>query len=269
LVERSLHALSLQRRWAPRFFLNGPGTQIRKNLNHILSWSSPHLRSLPEGAAGLPKQTDTSLEVSSPSTRKIRGGKSSRDYLPRVAGACGFSPFRASHSASYPLDLVSCRWRPWGCALQSLSPSRSRSPLGACYPPAVSSSIDVPPLLTAITPRRETQRLEPGECVSRRSRAREPELRRGTSPRPPATATTAPAPPRMEVTAAGIEQRRHQGKPRWVRAFHRKTVQTDETTSANARCLTRRCCGARRRTNESPYGLLCTGVAPILRPEGC
>jgi len=38
-----------------------------------------------------------------------QGGKSSRNYLSRVAGTCGFSPFRALHSTCGPLGPVSCR----------------------------------------------------------------------------------------------------------------------------------------------------------------
>jgi len=65
-----------------------------------------------------------------------RIGAASRagDTILRLAGAYGFSPCHALHSALIPSGLVSCRWRPWGCALQSLDlpgnpcPSRGRVP---------------------------------------------------------------------------------------------------------------------------------------------
>jgi hypothetical protein len=72
-----------------------------------------------------------SPEVTVPSALEVVGGKSSRGYQTRVAGTFGFSPLRALHSARDRPSLVSCSLRPWGCTLQSLSLSRSRSPLGA------------------------------------------------------------------------------------------------------------------------------------------
>jgi hypothetical protein len=72
-----------------------------------------------------------SHEVTVPSTLEVVGGKSSRGYQTRVAGTFGFSPLRALHSARDRPGLVSCPLRPWGCTLQSVSLSRSRSPLGA------------------------------------------------------------------------------------------------------------------------------------------
>jgi hypothetical protein len=66
----------------------------------------------------------------------LRIGAASRagDTILRLAGAYGFSPLHALHSAPIPSGLVSCRWRPWGCALQSVDlsgdpyPSRGRVP---------------------------------------------------------------------------------------------------------------------------------------------
>jgi hypothetical protein len=46
----------------------------------------------------------------------------------RLAGAAGFSPSHALHSTPIRSGLVSCRWRPWGCALQSLDPPGSPCP---------------------------------------------------------------------------------------------------------------------------------------------
>jgi hypothetical protein len=81
------------------------------------------------------KRPGTSPGVPSPSAL-VRTGAASRagDTILRLAGAYGFSPSHALHSAPIPSGLVSCRWRPWGCALQSLDlprdpyPSRGRVP---------------------------------------------------------------------------------------------------------------------------------------------
>jgi len=50
------------------------------------------------------------------------------DTVLRLAGSSGFSPFRASHSVPIRPGLVSCRWRPWGCVLQSVDPPEDPYP---------------------------------------------------------------------------------------------------------------------------------------------
>jgi len=56
------------------------------------------------------------------------------DTILRLAGSSGFSPFRASHSAPIRPGLVSCRWRPWGCVLQSVGPPENPYPFRGLVP---------------------------------------------------------------------------------------------------------------------------------------
>jgi len=57
-----------------------------------------------------------------PPLRRMKMGTASHtgNTISRLAGVSGSSPFHAFHSVPVRSGLVSCRWRPWGCALQSL-----------------------------------------------------------------------------------------------------------------------------------------------------
>jgi len=135
--------------WAPRPFRGNPGPSKRTSLAHPLlvlpSTSELDRRRPPCRRIGVAPLLGF-LPL-----RHLRNGAASHTGTTnfRLAGAWGFSPLRAFHSAPLPSDLVSCRWRPWGCALQSVS---SRGSVRLSAPHALLSLPFLPDRISSLNP---------------------------------------------------------------------------------------------------------------------